>query len=162
MPPRKSSNLDATLARATKDEVEIDFSGARESNDFAPLVPGDYDAEVHSCEPGTSASGNPKLVFQFKVTEAGPYAGRILFKHVPTKGDGSGIARDVLNALGFDTATMRKFKPTEALGLACVLSVAIQKDNPDFNEVKKVKAAAKAKVGATSKTGRSTRSTRLG
>lgn len=162
MPAARSKSLDDTLARATKDEVEVDFSGARESQDFSPLLPGDYEAEVHSCEPGTSASGNPKLVFQFKITESGEYAGRILFKHVPTKGDGSGIARDVLNAIGFDTATMKKFKPTEALGLPCVLAVAIQKDNPDFNEVKRVKPAAKAsKVGGTS-TGRATRSKRLG
>lgn len=157
MPAARSKSLDSTLARATKDEVEVDFSGARESGDFSPLTPGDYEAVVHSCEPGTSDSGNPKLVFQFKVTED-PYVGRILFKHVPTKGDGSGIARDVLSGLGFDTATMRKFSPASALEKACVITVAIQKDNPDFNEIKRVKSAAKA----TGTAGRASRSKRLG
>lgn len=159
MPPRKNANLDKTISRATKDEVEVDFSGAREGGNFDPLEPGDYTAEVHACEPGTSGSGNPKLVFQFRVTED-PYVGRILFKHVPVKGEGSGIARDVLNGLGFDTATMRKFSPGSALGKACVITVAIQNDNPDFNEIKRVKPAAKA--SATGTTGRATRSKRLG
>lgn len=157
MPAARSKSLDDTLARATKDEVDIDFSGASESKDFSALVAGTYKAVVIACDPGTSGSGNPKLVFQFKVTET-PYEGRILFKHTPTRGQGSGITRDVLNGLGFETASMKKFKPSDALNIACVLTVGIQKDNPDFNEVKKVKAAEKS----ASTAGRATRSKRLG
>lgn len=137
--------LDDVVGAALDDEVEIDFSGAREGGDFDVLPAGNYDAVVESTDTGVSGSGNPKLVIRFKLEN-----GRVQFKHCPLRGEGSGITRDVLTALGVDTEGMRKFNRKSIEGTPCVLVLGIQKDNPEFNEVKKVKPAAKRSVtGAT-------------
>ena len=140
-------DLNSIINNATTDEVEVDFSGAV---DFTPLAPGTYDAVIESVEPGVSGPnsknpGSPKLIWKFVVTEE-PYVGRVLFRHSPTTGKGAGLTKDVLRAIGvpgLDQPNV-KFKLSSAPGKAVSLEVTIQADNPNFNEIKGVKAAAPA------------------
>lgn len=133
------SQLDDTIATAMSDEVPVDFSGAKDNN-FEPLPDGDYTAKVTEAKVGVAKSGNPKVQFTFEVTD-GPHAGRMLFRHCPTSGAGSGILRDALVALGFNVDEMKAFSPKTAIGRTAVLTVARQANNPAFNEVKRMKAA---------------------
>lgn len=133
------SNLKDTIAQAMDDEVEVDFSAAT-SGEFEPLPPGDYEVTVDECKGGESASGNPKVVFVFKLDEPLDGFTSTLFKHCPATGRGAGILRDVLRGLGFDVDKMTKFNPADAEGKQAIVTVRFQKDNPEFNEVTKVKA----------------------
>lgn len=126
------------------DEVEIDFSGAV---DFDPIPDGNYTARVLKCEAGLSKSGNPKLAWTFGLTEDG-FVGRQLIRHTPTTGKGSGLAKQAMKALGFDTQGDRvRFKPSAAVGKDCILVVGKQKDNPEYNEIKRVNPAAASGIG---------------
>lgn len=146
----QSSALKDKLAKATNGDVEVDFSAAREGGGFDAIEPGDYEAEVETCESGTSKAGAPKLVFRFKISEGEEHAGRVFFKHCPTSGDGSGILRDVLKALGFDVDKMTKFSPGDAVGREAVIVIGFQKgadrnDPEALQEIKRVKAIPGAK-----------------
>lgn len=141
-------DLDSILNNATADEVVIDFS---ESADFDLLADGEYTAAIESVEAGLAKSGGPKLVWKF-VIESGPEAagkveGRILFRHTPTTGKGAGLAKQCIKAIGGNADGDKvQFKMSSAKGKRVVLVVGKQKDNPDFNEIKRVKPAL---VGAS-------------
>ncbi len=137
------ASLDEVLNNATSDEVEIDFSSAVS---FEALPTGTYVLEIESVEQGVSKPkppatvGNPKLVWKFVVVE-GAHTGRVLFRHSPTTGKGSGLTKDVLKALGvgdLDNPKV-KFKMSTAVGQRVIADVIPQKDNEDFNEIKKLR-----------------------
>ncbi len=117
------------------DEIVLDFSGAV---DFDPIPDGTYEAKVLNVIANKSKGGNPKLEWTFGITEA-PHIGRQMKRHTPTTGKGSGLSKQVLKALGVDTsATNVTFKPSQAVGQAISLVVGRQKDNADYNEIKRV------------------------
>lgn len=126
------------------DEVVLDFSGAV---DFDPIPDGAYAAKVLNVVSGTSKAGAPKLEWTFGITDA-PHVGRQIKRHTPTTGKGSGLAKQVLKALGIDTSdpTVR-FRPSQAVGEAVVLIIGRQKDNQDYNEIKRVNAPAASNGG---------------
>ncbi len=140
------ASLDEVLNNATTDEVDIDFSSAVT---FEPLPPNTYVLEIESVEPGRSKptadapQGNPKLVWKFVVI-GGEFEGRVLFRHSPTTGKGSGLTKDVLRALGVQglDSPQVKFKMSTAVGQRVEADVIIQKDNEDFNEIKKLRPVA--------------------
>jgi hypothetical protein len=137
------ASLDEVLNNATTDEVEIDFSSAVS---FDPLPPGTYVLEIESVEPGRSKptaeapNGNPKLTWKFVVVD-GEHTGRVLFRHSPTSGKGSGLTKDVLRALGVQglDSPQVKFKMSTAIGQRVIADVVLQKDNENFNEIKKLR-----------------------
>ncbi len=147
------ASLDEVLNNATTDEVDIDFSSAVT---FEPLPPGTYVLEIESVEPGRSKAtadaptGNPKLVWKFVVI-GGEFEGRVLFRHSPTTGKGSGLTKDVLRALGVQglDSPQVKFKMSTAVGQRVEADVVIQKDNEDFNEIKKLRPVAPAAPAAS-------------
>lgn len=147
------ASLDEVLNNATTDEVEIDFSSAVS---FEPLPENTYVLEIESVEPGRSKptaespTGNPKLVWKFVVVE-GDQTGRVLFRHSPTSGKGSGLTKDVLRALGVGNldSPKVKFKMSTAVGQRVIADVILQKDNADFNEIKKLRAYAAPSAAAS-------------
>lgn len=132
------------VADAVSDTVVIDFSEAREGG-FEPLEPGPYQVTVASCTPGISKpkpgkkEGNPKLVIVFELDEPIDGFTKTVYKHCPTKGEGSGILRDVLRGLGFDVENLPvPFDPETVVGRQAIITVKYQKDRPEFNEITKV------------------------
>jgi len=78
------------------------------------------------------------LTWTFAVTE-GEHIGRQVKSYTVTTGKGSGRAKQVLKALGVDTAQVPcTFRVSQAVGRDVSLVIGIQKDRPDFNEVKRV------------------------
>lgn len=142
----RGSALGDKLKDAMNDEVEVDFSGASEGGgDFAPVDVGDYEAVVDESTPGIASSGNPKVVIRFKIVDGEKNAGRVFFRHCPTKGSGSGILRDTARALGVNVDDKaKKFKPSELVGKRCIITIAYQKGSTEYQEIKKCKALAKA------------------
>lgn len=141
-----SASLDSIInqqSSASADDVVLDFTEAAEGGgDFEALPEGDYVAVVEKVETGVSKAGNAKLVWRFQVAE-GPFAKRVLFKHTPTVGNGAGVTRDVIKALGISAEGEQvRFNPRMALGKKVVLEVTIQVggDYDGSNEVGKVKA----------------------
>lgn len=134
----RTYSLDEVVQRAAAEtgSVPVDFGAARD-DDFGPVAPGTYEAVIEECRPSTSKAGNPTVVFRFRLVEDG-VNGRVLFRHCPTSGNGAGILRSTLRGLGFDVDSMTSFNPAEAEGIECRLDVGIQKNNPEFNEVKRV------------------------
>lgn len=151
----RGSALGDKLKDAMNDEVEVDFSGASEGGgDFAPIDVGDYEAVVDESAPGVAASGNPKVVVRFKIVDGEKNAGRVFFRHCPTKGSGSGILRDTARALGVNVDDKaKKFKPAELVGKRCIITIAFQKGSTEYQEIKKCKVLVGAKkvTGATKK-----------
>ncbi len=148
-----AASLKDTLANATSDEVDIDFSGAGESlGDLQNNPPGTYNVRVSECEVGTSGSGNPKVVFVFELDQKNEGCWPSERRHCPTSGKGSGILKDTLAALGYDIAAIEsgkeRFKPSSALGRQAIIVVGPQKDKPEYNEIKKIKAVPGAKPAA--------------
>ncbi len=131
------SELDDILADSTGSDVAVDFSGAGDG-DFEVIPDGEYLARVTEAKPGESKAGNPKIALRFEI-EGPTHKGRVLFRHCPTSGKGAGILKDTLRGLGFDVETMTKLNPQNIVGRTGILVVGVQKDNADFNEVKKVK-----------------------
>lgn len=154
MASRSSRAFNDTLKAARNNEVEVDFSAARDG-DFAPITPGKYRATVRSAEAGVSKEGNPKVIFQFEIAAGEEFAGRIFFKHCPTRGEGSGILRDTLRGLGFDVDGMKRFNPVDAVGREAVITVRFQKGSDEFQEISKVEAPPSAKTVSSGR--RSTR-----
>jgi hypothetical protein len=133
------ADLKGTIKKAMSDEVEVDFSAARDG-DFAPIPPGEYVAKVISAKADRTKEGNhPKVVFRFEIDAGQEYAGRTFFKHCRTTGPGSGILRDILRALGFDVDSMTAFRPADAVGRTAVITVRFQKDSDEFQEISKVR-----------------------
>lgn len=148
----RGSALGDKLKDAMNDEVEVDFSGASEGGDFAPIDIGDYEAIVDESTAGVSKASQPKVVVRFKIVDGEKNAGRVFFRHCPTKGSGSGILRDTARALGVNVDDKaKKFKPSELVGKRCVISIGFQKGSNELQEIKKCKAVAGKKVTGVAK-----------
>jgi hypothetical protein len=130
------------LKEALNDEVEVDFSGASEGGDFAPIPIGDYELLVEASASSTSKAGNPTVKVQFKVDQKdSAHNGRVFFRHCPTKGKGSGILRDTARALGEDVDDKaKKFKPSSLIGKRAIGTIGFQKGSDEYQEIKKLKA----------------------
>ena len=126
------------IKEALEDEIDVDFSGAGEKKDFGPIDPGRYTFEVVECEPGVSKEGNPKVTFKVKIAAGQANAGRTFFKHCPTSGAGSGILRDMLEALGMPAS---KFRPKDALGRQLSLEVRMQPGSDTYQEATSPRSA---------------------
>jgi hypothetical protein len=152
---RAGGSLKDKLKDAMNDEVEVDFSGASEGGDFAPIEIGDYEMIVEESTAGISKANAPKVVVRFKIVDGEKHAGRVFFRHCPTTGSGSGILRDTARALGVNVDDKaKKFKPSELVNKRCICTVGFQKGSTELQEIKKVKALAGAKkvTGAAKKT----------
>lgn len=128
------------------DEIDLDFSSAREG--FGKIALGEYNAVVIEATPGTSGNKNPKVVVKFQIEDDDERKakGRTFFKHCPAAGDGAGILRDVLKALGIDAG--EKLKCSTLVGKKCVIVVRDQKDSDEFQEIAKVKPAKSGKASS--------------
>lgn len=128
-------DLDSVLNNATSDETEIDFS---EAVTFEALPKDRYRCVIEEIKPGTSKEGNPKLVWKLAV-KGGPFDKRVLFAHLPTSGKGSGRLKSHLKALGVDVNSERiTFKRAQFVGKEVDVDVDVQKDNDEFNEIKRI------------------------
>lgn len=150
----RGSALGDKLKDAMDDEVEVDFSGAGEGGDFGPIDIGNYEAFVDESTAGIAKSGDPKVVVRFKIADGEKNAGRVFFRHCPTKGKGSGILRDTARSLGVNVDDKaKKFKPSELVGQRCIITIGFQKGSNELQEIKKCSAVAGAKktTGAAKK-----------
>ncbi len=135
------SQLGALLEGATSDEVDIDFSAAVS---YEPLN-GEFPVVVTAVETGTSGEGNPKIVFKFDVTDGidgnGKSAvGRKLRKDCPTTGEGAGITKSVLRALGYEVDDEHvRIRMSKVVGLEAIAVCATSKLNPEFTDIKRLK-----------------------
>lgn len=138
------SEFNDMLSNAVSDEVVIDFSGA---TDFEPLADGDYQATITTCEPTTSKAGNACLKFVFEINSKGTTYQRT--RTAPITGRGAGLAKEVLKAAGLnvDSPTL-KLKPSSVVGRKVTVTIAPQKNNPEYQEVRKVRPAATASLGS--------------
>jgi len=140
--------LKSQLKDALNDEVEYDFSGAREGGDFGPIDTGDYEAVVEEAVPHTSKANNPTARFQFKIVEGEKNAGRVFFRHCPLSGAGSGIFRDTAAALGADLTKGKKVSLGTFVGKHAIITIAYQKGSTELQEIKRVKAVPGKRVSA--------------
>lgn len=125
----------AGAAGSSDEEIVLDFTEALASGDYEV---GRWPAVVKECYAGTSNEGNPKLVWEFEFTD-GPNKGRVMKRSTPTTGKGSGISRQTIKALGFETEGEKvNFRPSAAKGRACEVEVRQQKNNTDFQEISRV------------------------
>jgi hypothetical protein len=131
---------------ALNDEVEYDFSGAREGGDFGPIEVGPYEAVVETAEPHVSKAGNNTAKFMFKIVEGEKNAGRVFFRHCPLTGAGSGIFRDTAAALGADLTKGKKVSLGQFVGVHAIITIAYQKGSTDQQEIKRVTAVAAKRV----------------
>ena len=138
---------EALLAEAESGADEyIDLSGV-EAVRFGGAVPaGKYLCEVTAIKRGvTSANsknpGAPKLTITFDVRENadGDKVGGKVFLHPVLTGEQAGRARGYLEDLGADLT--QPFNPNELIGTLAFLTVSVQKDNSNFNNVDKIELA---------------------
>lgn len=140
------SKLDELIESVTTDEFEVDFS---EAVDFTPIV-GKFPVICTEVESGSSAEGNPTIVFKFDVTGGAydssdgrgpqPVKGRKLQKSCPKAGKGSGITKSVLKGLGQDVDSVNfKFKRASIVGQQAEAECVISDFNPDFTDIKKLR-----------------------
>lgn len=128
------------------DEIDLDFSNARDS--FGKIALGEYNAVIIEAAPGNSKAGAPKVIVKFQVEDDDDRKakGRTFFKHCPAKGAGAGILREVITAVGLDVGA--KLKCSTLVGKKAIIVIRDQKDNDEYQEVAKVKAAAGKKAGS--------------
>jgi hypothetical protein len=146
------ASLDEVLNNATSDEVEIDFSSAVT---FENLPDGTYTFEVEECEPSVSGEksknpGAPLLHWKFVVVAPEEFVGRVMHRHSPTNGKGSGLTKDVLKALnvpGLDDPKI-KFKRSTAIGQQLVADVQPQKGDDQYVEMVNLRPLAAAKASS--------------
>lgn len=132
--------LDDIVNDALDDEVDVDFSGAKEG-DYDDVPHAEYVWVVESAKKDSSSKGDPAVVITFVIAE-GECAGKKKSKFCMLVGGGSGITRQVLRALGFavDSDSFR-LKLGELAGRRCLASVKQQKNDPQYQELYKFKAA---------------------
>ena len=112
----------ATRSKGPKElAVSVDFSDTEASG---VIEEGDYLVEVDEVEQKDSSTGNPMLVFTFKVTEGGS-AGRKLFHNCSLQPQALFNLRAVLEALGNEVPQgVMEFDPADLIGQTCGCSVA--------------------------------------
>lgn len=123
------------------DEIDLDFSTARDA--FGKIATGEYNAIVVESTVGESKAKVPKVVVKFAIEDDDERKakGRTFFRHCPARGDGAGILRDTLTALGVDPGA--KLKASSLVGKKAVIVVRDQRDNDEYQEIAKVKPATK-------------------
>jgi len=111
----------ATRSRAAKKSgISVDFSNTETSG---VLEEGDYLVEVDEVEDKESSTGNPMLVFTFKVTE-GEGKGRKLFHNCSLQPQALFNLRAVLEALGNEVPQgVLELDPSDLIGQTCGVSV---------------------------------------
>lgn len=125
------------LSNAVNDEVVIDFSG---STDFEPLPDGTFKATIVEATPVTSKAGNPCLKFVFEIAHKGGVYKRT--RTAPISGKGAGLAKEVLKAAGLNVeGTSMRLKPSSVVGKKVDVTIAPQKNNPEYQEIRKVTAS---------------------
>lgn len=141
--------LDNIVNQALDDEVEVDFSGAKEGGGLYDDVPHDeYLWEVIGCEKKTSkpSEKNPQGAPMLKVDVAivgGEYDGKRKTINCMLQGGGAGVTRDLLRVLGFDVDSPTfKLKMGDTVGKRFLGTVRQQKNDPQYQEIVKLKAAA--------------------
>lgn len=144
--------LQNKIKEGLNDEVEYDFSGAREGGDFGPIETGPYEAVVETAEPHVSKAGNNTAKFMFKIVEGEKNAGRVFFRHCPLTGAGSGIFRDTAAALGHDLTTGKKVSLGQFVGKHAIITIAYQKGSDEQQEIKRVSAVPAKRVSSTKAT----------
>jgi len=110
----------ATRSRAAKKSgISVDFSNTETSG---VLEEGDYLVEVDEVEDKESSTGNPMLVFTFKVTE-GEGKGRKLFHNCSLQPQALFNLRAVLEALGNEVPQgVLELDPSDLIGQTCGVS----------------------------------------
>ena len=137
-----TDTLDSIVEGTTTPEpgtVLLDLSQASEKTEYPKLVTGaNQPGIVVGAELETSKAGNPMITWEFLFT-GGPNVSQKIKKWTPTTGKGAVFAKRVIDALGFDGAAA--FKPSSALGKVVVLTLAVQKNDPERVEVSEVRSA---------------------
>lgn len=87
-----------------------------------------------------SQNGNPMLYVTFSVV-GGQYDGSLMWRRYMLSGKAGGWTREFLEAIGCDDEAkgLTPIKPSKLEGRHCIISVRDQKDNPDYQEVWRVK-----------------------
>lgn len=141
--------LDDVLEGADE-EFEVDFSG-KSDNDFgANLDAGKYEFLVKDVESKDSKAGDPMFHWTFTLNE-GDRKGKYVHLNSLKKGGGSFCNKQVLAACGVDVSGPLKFKKSDVVGKAVLVTVD-GGDEKFGNNVEKIEppkgGAAKAKRGA--------------
>jgi hypothetical protein len=150
--PSGKSEQDALLAEAEAGADNfIDLSGVTAVRGGA-VPAGRYLTEITAVKRGvTSANaknpGAPKLGITFKVLEnsEGEPASGTIFLHPVLTGEQAGRARGYLEDLGADLN--QPFDPDDLIGTLVYLTVTVQKDNSNFNNVDKIELADSSDAG---------------
>lgn len=100
--------------------VKVDFSDTEASG---IVEEGDYLIEVDEVEQKDSSTGNPMLVFTFKITE-GDFKGKKLFHNCSLQPQALFNLRGLLEALGMEVPQgVMEFDPADLIGETCGASV---------------------------------------
>lgn len=100
--------------------VKVDFSDTEASG---IVEEGDYLIEVDEVEQKESSTGNPMLVFTFKITE-GDFKGKKLFHNCSLQPQALFNLRGLLEALGLEVPQgVMEFDPADLIGETCGASV---------------------------------------
>ena len=120
--------------------LDFDAEAVQPEQGFDPLPPGKYCAEIISCtEQATKNQSGFMTVFGFRILE-GEYKNRILYDRLNLKNQNQKtveIARGQLSALCRAVGVLKPYAASELFNKPIVLQVAQQKDNPQYNEIKK-------------------------
>lgn len=113
--------------------------------DNSPVPESDYELMLVGAKTGTSAAGNPKVDWEFKVVDdpTEELNERRIWHTTPTTGRGAGLFKAVLSGFGYDaTEYLSDFgglvSPEALAGLVGeVASCRIDIETPDENTLKK-------------------------
>lgn len=138
IPPSAPQSMQSGVA----DSLVVDMTGV--TDDDEPIPDGWYKLLVEDIQthkdgvPLKSSSGEPKITWRFRVAE-GPRMGRTLFVSTNVSGAGVFAVRRILKAFhGGDLAkgpvqiTLSNYRGRHVWGY-----VGVQKNNPQYNEIKK-------------------------
>lgn len=101
--------------------LPLDFTGVAEK--LSALPPGNFPAIIENVEEKTSSTGNPMLLFTFRIT-AGPHAERKVFQNYSLTPEALWKLYQTLRNLGFteeELAGQFELDPNELINLECTL-----------------------------------------
>jgi hypothetical protein len=116
----------------------VDYSGAKE---YEKIPDGVWDAYVKDVEPDVSKKGNAtvKWTFVFVDGQDGlPGTNRQMTRSTPAEGEHAGITKGTVRDLGHDPESEPRIVPKTYRGTPVRLTVGPQKNDPQYQEIKKI------------------------
>jgi hypothetical protein len=125
--------------------INIDFTGAGEGGDYAPLEAGLYKATIESIQAGQSRAGKPKLEFTYNLTDEN---NRKMWKNYSLQPNALWGLKADLVTLGYEIPDGEfTLDETELIGMQVLLEISLKDawdgateadpDNPGMTRIKK-------------------------